>query len=169
VNSTPSAKQTLRTGELAEVVGVSADTVRFYERRGLLPAAARSASGYRLFSQDALPRIRLIRAAFSMGFSATELAGVFRERESGAALCRRVRKMAAEKLRALEAQLSDLRSWRDELRNTLREWDRLLAKTTSGKRAHLLEAFAASHPKNSSRRPFRNVLARQNRKQENET
>jgi DNA-binding transcriptional MerR regulator len=156
----------LRTGELARLAGVSADSVRFYERRGLLPPAARCESGYRLFSDSALVRIQVIRAALSIGFSVAELAGVFRERESGTAPCHRVRKLAAEKLLAVEAQLRDMQSWRDELRAILAQWDRLLAKTPRGKHARLLELFAATRPRHSTRKFLLGVLAQRNEKRE---
>jgi DNA-binding transcriptional MerR regulator len=80
----------------------------------------------------------MIRGALSIGFSVTELADIFRERNSGSAPCHRVRKMAAEKLVDLEGRLRDLR-------DTLGEWDRLLTKTPHGKQARLLETFAATH------------------------
>jgi MerR family copper efflux transcriptional regulator len=144
--------QPLNSGELARLAGVSSDTLRYYERRRLLPAVPRSANGYRLFPPQTLNRVRLIRAALSIGFSVRELCEIFRERDSGAAPCRRVRKLAAEKLGDVEVRLRELRSCRRELRKTLAHWDGLLAKTPHGKQARLLEAFAATHPKSGSRR-----------------
>ena len=64
--------------------------------------------------------MRLIRAALSIGFSVRELYEIFRERESGAAPCRRVRELAAEKLDNVEVRLRELQSCRRELRKTLR-------------------------------------------------
>jgi len=90
--------------------------------------------------------MQLIRAGLSIGFSVTELADIFRERNSGGAPCHRVRKLAAEKLAILEKRLRELQSWRRELRSTLLAWDRMLAKTPRGKQARLLETFA-THPK----------------------
>jgi DNA-binding transcriptional MerR regulator len=166
MSSKPPTNRGLHTGELASLAGVSPDSVRFYERRGLLPPAARSASGYRLFLPTALARIQVIRAALSIGFSVVELAGVFRERESGIAPCHRVRKLAAEKLLAVEAQLRDMQSWRDELRTILAQWNRLLAKTPRGKHAKLLEVFAATRPKIPARKSPLGVLANGNKKRE---
>jgi DNA-binding transcriptional MerR regulator len=156
----------LNSGELARLAGVSPDTLRYYERRKLLPPVPRSTSGYRLFPPETLGRVRLIRAALSIGFSVSELCDIFRERNSGAAPCHRVRKLAAEKLVALEARLRDLQSCRRELRKGLAEWDGLLAKTPHGKQARLLEAFAATHPKSVTRGSPPRVLARGNQKQE---
>lgn len=156
----------LYSGELAHLAGVSTDTLRYYERCRLLPAAPRSASGYRLFPREALVRVQLIRSALSLGFSVSDLAGIFHERERGAAPCRRVRELVAEKLVALEARLRDLQSWRSELRTTLAEWDRLLANTPRGKQARLLEAFASTHPKSHTRRSALGTLAHGNQKRE---
>ena len=156
----------LHSGELARLAGVSADTLRYYERRGLLPSAPRSTSGYRLFPSEALVRVKLIRGALSIGFSVSELASIFRERDDGGAPCHEVRKLAAAKLVALEAQLRDLQSWRTELRKTLARWDRLLSKTPRGQRAGLLEVFVATHATRQTRIARVNVLARGNHKRE---
>lgn len=95
--------------------------------------------------------MRTIRVGLSVGLSVGELADIFRERDAGGAPCHRVRKLAAEKLAALEANLRDLRNWRRELRSTLKTWDRQLAKTPRGKQARLLETLA--HPKSRTRFP----------------
>jgi MerR family Zn(II)-responsive transcriptional regulator of zntA len=150
VKSNASATRPLYSGELARLTGVSTDTLRHYERQKLLPPAPRSAAGYRLFPPEALNRVKLIRGALSIGFSISELAAIFRERDRGGAPSQRVRKLAAEKLVAVETRLRELQSWRRELRGTLAGWDRLLLKTPHGQRAGLLEAFVATHPKNHS-------------------
>jgi DNA-binding transcriptional MerR regulator len=101
-----------------------------------------------------------------MGFSVRELADVFGERDRGGVPCARVRKLAAEKLAALEAQLRDLRKRRSELRRTLTEWDSLLGRTPRGKQARLLEAFAATHPKSRLRKSQFRLLTHGNQKRE---
>lgn len=161
-----STTRPLHCGALAHLAGVSPDTVRYYERCGLLPAAPRSPAGYRLFPQEALARVRLVRGALSLGFSVSELSDIFRERNNGGAPCRRVRKLASEKLADLEATLRDLLSWRRELRATLAEWDRVLAKTSRGKQARLLETLAATRPKSLNRASPLGGLIPGNRKQE---
>jgi DNA-binding transcriptional MerR regulator len=161
-----SPNRPLRSGELARLAGVSADTVRHYERRGLLPAALRSASGYRLFPAEALLRVRVIRGALAIGFSVKELGAIFGERDGGGTPCNRVRKMAAEKLVELEARIHELQSWREELRGTLAEWDRLLGQTPRGRRAGLLEAFVATHPTCKMRSERSNAQASGNHRRE---
>jgi DNA-binding transcriptional MerR regulator len=136
----------MHSSELARLAGVSTDTLRYYERLGLLPAAPRSASGYRLFPAHALNRVRLIRGALAIGFLVRELVVIFAERDRGGAPCHRVRAMAREKLAAVEQSLRDLQIWRRELKTALADWDRLLKNTSRGQRAGLLEHFVASHP-----------------------
>jgi len=58
-------------GEAAARAGVSADTVRYYERRGVLPRPQRTAAGYRLYSNDVVDRIRLVKNAVGFGFAVT--------------------------------------------------------------------------------------------------
>ena len=94
--------------------------------------------------------MQMIRAGLSIGFSVAELVDIFRERNSGGAPCRRVRKLATEKLAILEERLRELLSWRRELRSTLLAWDRMLAKTPRGIQARLLENLT-THPKAHAR------------------
>jgi DNA-binding transcriptional MerR regulator len=166
VRANAATNRPLNSGELARLAGVSSDTLRYYERRRLLPCAPRSANGYRLFPPQTLNRVRLIRAALSIGLSVRELCEIFRERDSGAAPCRRVRKLAVEKLGAVEVRIRELQSCQRELRKTLGEWDRLLASTPQGEQARLLEAFAATHPQSGTRRSPLGVLARGKSKKE---
>jgi DNA-binding transcriptional MerR regulator len=101
----------------------------------------------------------MIRAGLSIGFSVTELADIFSERNSGGAPCHRVRKLAAEKLAVLEERLRELQSWRRELRSTLAAWNRMLAKTPRGNQARLLENFK-THPKTHARHLGRGIQKR---------
>jgi hypothetical protein len=119
-----------------------------------------------LFPPEALSRVKLIRGALSIGFSVAELTAILRERDHGGAPCRRVRDLAADKLIVLEDQLRDLLSWRRELRKTLAGWDRVLKVTPRGKRAGLLEAFVATHPKRETQVTRVNGLARGKPKRE---
>jgi DNA-binding transcriptional MerR regulator len=156
----------LYSGELARLAGISTDTLRYYERRGLVQPVPRSSAGYRLFSAELVERVRLIRAALSIGFSVNELIGIFSERDGGKPPCHQVRNLAAKKLRSIEGQIKDLRAWHRELRKTLADWNSLLRKTPSGKRAGLLEAFAATHPIRHAGVPPRRMLPRTDHKQE---
>lgn len=131
----------LRAGEVARRAGVSPDTLRLYERKGLLPRARRSSNGYREYTQDACARVRLVRQALAIGFTLDELALVFKVRDQGGAPCRDVRALAGRKLDALDTQIDALVSARERLRQVLRRWDAILAVTPGGARAALLDAL----------------------------
>src|SRR5882724_10534013 len=156
----------MHSSELARLAGVSTDTLRYYERLRLLPAAPRSAAGYRLFPAQALLRVRLIRGALAIGFSIRELTEIFAERDRGGAPCQRVLMLAREKLATVEASLRDMQIWRRELKTTLASWEHRLQKTLKGKRASLLETFVASHPGPQTRYSSRTPLAHGSQKRE---
>jgi DNA-binding transcriptional MerR regulator len=133
----------LRIGEIAHQVGVSPATVRLYERKGLLPAAIRTSSGYRGFPADTTARLKLIQCALAVGFTLNELSGIFRRRDSGGVPCRNVHTLAREKLAELTRRRKELDRLCRLLKTTLRRWEALLAKTPRGKRAGLLDSLAA--------------------------
>ena len=142
VTSAPMKKAYMRAGELARAAGVSTDTLRHYERKGVLGAPRRSANGYREYPPEALARVTLVRRALAFGFTLDELARVLRTRERGGAPCREVRALAAGKLAEVEARLAELLELRGELRAILGEWDSRLAGTDDGARAGLLESLS---------------------------
>lgn len=112
----------LRIGELAELSHVSIDAIRYYERRGLLPRAARTAGGYRVFTQDAIERIRFIKQAQEMGFSLDEIKRLFAS-GGGANQCRAVREFLLEKLSDLENRMNQMRGFKKVLSRHLDECD----------------------------------------------
>src|SRR5436309_15524448 len=116
-NASP-AGSVWRVGALAKASGVSADTLRHYERKGLLPFIRRSSNGYREYPPQALDRILLVRPALALGFTLAELASILKVRYRGAAACREVRAIAVSMLSELEIQLQELLAPRDNLRMT---------------------------------------------------
>ena len=131
----------LRAGELARLCGVSTDTLRHYERIGVLAKPRRSEAGYRQYPAAAVTRVQLVRRAVGLGFSLAELARLLRVRDRGGAPCREVRALAAAKLEQLELQLTDLAALRDHLRELLADWDQRLKRTPEGVPAGLLEVL----------------------------
>ena len=134
-------EQALRSGVLAEQAGVSADTLRFYERRGLLPRPPRDASGYRRYPPATVARVRVIQRALDVGFTIADLSRIFRQRDNGGAPCREVFAIASSRLTSLEQRIADLVNLRDELRQTLTAWQQQLDETPPGRRAGLLDTF----------------------------
>ena len=139
---TKDAPHTLGAGGLARLSGVSTDTLRHYERKGLLAQPPRTAGGYRRYPSEAVARVRLIQRALVIGFSLDELARVLRERAAGGAPCQKVRGIVQDRLADLNQQLADLELLKRDLHAILDEWDARLARTPSGERAHLLETLA---------------------------
>ncbi len=133
----------LRSTQLARSCGVSTDTLRHYERKGVLHAA-RSANGYREYPLRSEHQVRLVRHALSVGFTLDELARIVKIRDAGGAPCKEVRALASAKLRALQEQISALEALRDELRGLLRTWDAKLAGTEQGQQARLLDMLGPS-------------------------
>jgi len=136
------AKTNLRSGELARLAGVSTDTLRHYERKGVLSAPHRLRNGYREYAAEALDRVLMVRRALSVGFTLDELARILKERDQGRAPCREVRELARSKLVEIEERLKEMEGVRDELRATIKDWDARLKRTNNGNQARLLEALA---------------------------
>ena len=160
VRNDSSKRAYVRAGELARAAGVSTDTLRHYERKGVLGAPRRSANGYREYPPEALARVLLVRRALAFGFTLDELARVLRTRERGGAPCREVRALAAGKLEEVESQLRELRVLRGELRAILGEWDERLAGAADGGRAGLLEALAGRRARSTESQTPRAPLRR---------
>jgi DNA-binding transcriptional MerR regulator len=137
----PPPARRLRAGELAQLAGVSADTLRHYELKGLLARAPRGANGYRDYPPDAFQRVQLVRRAVALGFTLDEIARILAVRDRGGAPCRSVRALAEEKLSTIEHRLAELSAARDSLRAVLGRWDALLAQAPAGRRAGLLDAL----------------------------
>ena len=85
------SERPLLIGRLAKLAGVKSDTVRFYERSGLLPKPLRTASAYRVYDDAALKQLRFIKKAQSLGFSLDEVGRILHLRGQGGRTCRAVR------------------------------------------------------------------------------
>lgn len=140
--ATSPPQNVLRSGELAKASGLSTDTLRHYERKGVLPPVRRLSNGYRVYPPDSVERLRLIQRALAVGFTLDELAKFLKARDRGQAPCQEVRALAAEKLTEIESRLRELLQVRDELRATITEWDSRLMNKNPGERSNLLQVFA---------------------------
>ena len=128
-------------GQLARATAVKTSTIRFYERLGLLPRAARTASGYRVFSEQAVRRVRVVQAAKQFGFSLRDIGTFLRTRDDGGKPCEQVREAARELLQTIDGDIAVLRARRRSVRTTLRRWDEMLVATPSDRQARLLESL----------------------------
>ena len=105
----------LSIGEVSEHTGLTADTLRYYERIGLLPGVSRNAGGQRRYSDNDLGRLRFIRRAQAMDFSLDEIGGLLQLREQPGDVRSEVRGMTEQKLRAIQTRIEELVQLRDEL------------------------------------------------------
>ena len=135
--------QNQRIGQVAAKAGVSPDTLRYYERMGLLSSIPRTDGGYRVYSEKTIERIQFIRNALRFGFGLKEVRAFMRASESGRAPCREVRSAAGEILTRVDRQIKELQVARRALRSTLADWDQRLSATPTGKPAHLLRRLSA--------------------------
>jgi MerR family transcriptional regulator, copper efflux regulator len=136
VNSTGS--KAIYSGALAKATGVSPDTIRHYEKVGVLPKALRTESGYRMYPASAVERVLVVRRALRIGFTLAELAEVLKARDSGGAPCHRVYKLAQAKLEGVAANIKDLKRTQCYMKQVLREWKHRMQHTVPGQRANLL-------------------------------
>lgn len=115
----------LTIGKLATAGEISPDALRYYESEGLLAPAARSASGYRLYGEEALRRVRFIQHAQACGFTLAEIRELLQLRQTDSACCNNVRQRAIEKRLQLAAKIRSMQSMSAAL-------DRLIAECADG-------------------------------------
>jgi DNA-binding transcriptional MerR regulator len=127
--------------DVAKATGVSTDTLRHYERKGLLPRVTRTAAGYRQYSAAAVDRVLLIQRALVVGFSLADLKRVLAVRDRGGSPCVAVRSLVGERLEQLNRRIEEMLALRDELRVLVTDWDDRLTRTRKGARAPLLETL----------------------------
>ena len=120
----PSGNTGLRSGQVAAAAGVGIETLRYYERRGLLAEPDRSPGGHRLYGEDSVTTLRVIKAAQRLGFTLEEVAellevGRHRHRPRGMPAGAGLQARAAAKLAEVEERIADLGAIRDNLRAAL--------------------------------------------------
>lgn len=129
----------MRIGELSEASGVPTKTIRFYEGLGLLPAADRTASGYRDFTGDAADRLAFIRAAQAVGLTLGEIRSVVGLRDRGETPCEHVLDLIEARAADVDRRIGELEALRTELRRLARRAKRLdPAECDPGRVCHLI-------------------------------
>jgi MerR family transcriptional regulator, copper efflux regulator len=106
----------LTVGRLAREVGINLETVRFYERNGLLPKPPRNASGYRLYSPDTARRLKFIKRAQQLGFSLREIRELLALRMSPQTNNAEIRRRTESKIADIESKIKTLESMKAVLR-----------------------------------------------------
>ena len=127
----------LTIGRLADEAGVNVETIRYYQRRGLMAEPNRPMSGHRRYDVNALKRVRFIKRAQVLGFTLDEVGGLLELDEACA--CAETRSLATHKLQVIDEKLADLNAMRKALQALLRQCD---AGATTGS-CPIIHALAA--------------------------
>lgn len=135
----PSEKQRYLIGELAKAVGVKSDTVRFYERSGLLPRPARTEAGYRTYDAHSLQKLRFIKKAQALGFSLDEIRRII-SLQGSESTCECVIGMAKATLAETDLKLKQLRAFRKDLAANLGRWQNGAQRKAGAEFCALIEA-----------------------------
>ena len=114
----------MKIGQVADQSGVSVDTVRFYERRGVLPAPERLPSGYRTYTAATVERIRLARRLQALGLTLDEVVDALHATDQGDATCASERWRLEAVLERIDAKIAELRAVRREVTKVMGACDR---------------------------------------------
>ena len=117
----------MRIGELARSTGTKAETIRYYEREGILPAADRTDSNYRDYSDEHLATLTFVRRARDLGFSMTQVRELLALSDHDERPCQGVDRLVQQQLVEIERKIADLTSLNGRLQDLLRscEADRI--------------------------------------------
>ena len=128
----------MRSSEVASKAGVNVQTLRYYERRGILPEPTRSDAGYRAYDAQAVRTVRFVKGAQQLGFSLEEIDSLLELAAGGPRNCHAAKVMAADKIAQLEAKIASLSAMADSLRQLVATCDR----SPSKRECPLLEAIS---------------------------
>lgn len=143
-SSSPKRSGTLKIGEVSKQSGVNIETLRFYEKAGLLDKPARSmSSNYRLYDSEVLERLDFIKRAQTLGFTLEEIRQVINHKREGESPCAEVRGIVRRRLAELDEKMRQMRLYRDELAETLDEWDK--QREAEGHVCGLIEGLHIEH------------------------
>ncbi len=122
----------LQIGVVAVRCGLTVDTIRFYEKQGLIAKPARSQGGFRLYEQDAVERLSFVSQAQTLGFSLEEIRELLLLRNAGEETCSHVHDLLDEKLTVIHAKITELRKLERHLKEAKGRCDRELATECVG-------------------------------------
>jgi DNA-binding transcriptional MerR regulator len=141
----------LQIGSAAKVTGLSIDTIRFYQKSGLLRAPARTAGGYRVFTETEIAELRFIARAQDLGFSLAEIRELVSLRNENGRTCPEVRGLIHRKLKTVREKISALKQLESELARGLRSCDRALKRHSTGERGcPVMDEIASGRTRNGS-------------------
>ena len=151
--------QKLRVSQLARIAGVGSDSIRNYERIGILPTAERSAAGYRMWNAHDVRYLKWIASAKRAGFTLNELTEIFGRYRAGSPPCHAVRDVLRRKIVDMDQQIHGLSNLRSKLRSVLARWNGRLSRAAPGEFVSLFDDLS-----NLSATPTKAPLRQKNRK-----
>lgn len=132
----------MRVRQLAEKLGVSPDTVRYYTRIGLLEPKKSIENGYKYYSSDEQNRLRFILSARDLGFSVDDIKHIFHKADEGESPCPTVRRLIDNRLHETEKRFQDTLRLRERMHAAVENWSNKPDKKPSGNViCHLIEEF----------------------------
>lgn len=114
-----------KIGDVAKTSGVSIETLRFYEKIGLLERPHRTESGYRIYGDEIIERLSFIKKSQALGFTLDEIRELIEHKRGGENPCKHVRAKVKTRLEEIDEKLKQLTRFRNELRKALGEWERI--------------------------------------------
>ncbi len=133
----------MRVKELANTLGVSAETVRFYSRKGYLSPTKNLGNGYKEYNLKNQSRMRFILSARALGFTVADIGEILTESDKENAPCSIVRGLIEQRLMETEAQFNETKKLRDRMRSAVQDWRDLPDAAPTGHMiCHLIENFS---------------------------
>jgi DNA-binding transcriptional MerR regulator len=138
---TARSESLLKVGSVARAARVGVQTLHYYERIGLLPKPERSSANYRLYSQEAVRRVRFIKKAQAVGLTLEETKQILDLKARGRAPCRKVAELGEKHFAEIDARLAQLRAYRRALARALGDWrkENATERTCAGEFCDLIE------------------------------
>jgi len=156
--STTARARRLRVAELASAVDVSPDTIRYYEREGLLPAPERSPAGYRLYDRATVERLRFIQGCQRLGLRLREIGDLLAIRDTGSCPCEPAADLLHRRLAEVDAEMARLASLREQIVTMVRALPADDCPPTAGPGHHLVPTHARGEVNPNARAARRHVL-----------
>lgn len=147
--------QKLKVSQLARIAGVGSDSIRHYERIGILPTAERSAGGYRMWNAHDVRYLKWIAAAKRAGFTLSELTEIFGMYRAGSPPCHAVRGVLQRKLGDMDQQIHELSTLRSKLRSVLARWNGRLSRAAPGEFVSLFDDLSNVPATSTTTAPLR--------------
>lgn len=133
-----------KIGEVAKRTGVGIETLRFYEKSGLLDRPSRTASGYRVYDASIIDRLAFIKKAQVLGFTLDEIRELIAHKRAGGNPCAHVRAKVKSRLVELDERVRQMTLYRDELAAELKQWEK--KREAAGHVCGLIESSHIEHP-----------------------